>query len=61
MITPEESADLTRIRESYRAWLEQARRQSDDRRIAARRSPDGGGRRQGEPPRPGGSPEDRRG
>jgi len=61
MITPEESADLTRIRESYRAWLEQVRRQSDERRVAARRSPDGGGRRQGEPPRPGGSPEDRRG
>jgi len=61
MITPQESGNLSRIKEGYREWLERARRESDERRMAARRNPDGGGRRQGEPPRPGGgTPGDRR-
>lgn len=37
MISPEESAQFARIKESYREWLERARRESDERRAAQRR------------------------
>jgi hypothetical protein len=54
MITPEESAQFARIKESYREWLERARRESDERRAAQRRpryaaAPPGGGRERTEP------------
>lgn len=50
MITPEESGQLARIKEGYREWLEQARRESDERRLAARRASRAGGRRMGDRP-----------
>lgn len=37
MITPEERAQFARMKEGYRAWLERARRESDERRVAQRR------------------------
>ncbi|MFL5386924.1 MAG: hypothetical protein ACJ8J0_04195 [Longimicrobiaceae bacterium] len=37
MITPEERAQFARMKEGYRAWLERARRESDERRAAQRR------------------------
>lgn len=60
MISPEESRELGRIREGYRAWLERARRESDERRMAARRHP-GGDRRPGDAPEREGSRKNRRG
>lgn len=42
MILPEERAQLARIKEGYRDWLERARHESDQRRAAShRRGPDG--------------------
>ncbi|HVG44465.1 MAG TPA: hypothetical protein VM890_07025 [Longimicrobium sp.] len=37
MILPEERAQMARIKEGYREWLERARRESDEQRAAQRR------------------------